>query len=242
LAKAPTTPAISSTTPHAISARRTPGTGRTPGSGRTPGTGRTYRNPLENVPTGRRTAPTTPHAIRAQQQERARNAIPLSARKRLVVRRETPRGMMRELSKLLAKTSKAAEESPQVDESQLRRRIRGLDDDSDDEIPRDVPRLSIPFNEDDDSFHEAPRFSMDMRMDEDEQTMHSVELGRDRLSRGSYGRLSEVNDLTALGLDVSNVLDETIALGGDGEFTFRAPLEEVTRELDLEYDVQPLVK
>jgi hypothetical protein len=158
-----------------------------------------------------------------------------------VVRRETPRGMMRELSKLLAKTSKAAEESPQVDETQLRRRIRGLDDDSDDEIPRDVPRLSIPFNEDDDSFHEAPRFSMDMRMDEDEQTMHSVELGRDRLSRGSYGRLSEVNDLTAFGLDVSNVLDETIALGGDGEFTFRAPLEEVTRELDLEYDFQPLL-
>ncbi|USP82798.1 hypothetical protein yc1106_10072 [Curvularia clavata] len=194
----------------AISAGPTPG--RTPVV-RTPGTGRTPRGgPATRPLTSRRIAPTTPHAIRALRERANAARTPGNNRRRSGrIQRETPRDLLRDLSRALARTSRPVEPSPQV----LPRRPRhsALDlPDVEDGPPVAAPRLSMPLenmydDDDDDSFHSAPpRQSLlpDLPDDVDGGTVQSLEFGRRAISedpRSMYGRRQSERfaDLSELG-------------------------------------------
>ncbi|KAJ6444033.1 subtilisin [Purpureocillium lavendulum] len=146
----------------------------------------------------------TPHATaarRALHQRRTAMFTPGKNRRRsLREQRETPMGILRNLSKVLAPTSQpVVSSSPRGKPSS----IPPIPEESDDELPIDPPRLSLPL-EDDDSDLQPPRSS-----GLEDLTMGSVERPRrayseqpgSRLSRGSYGsvRSSDIfnNDPTA---------------------------------------------
>ncbi|EUC41272.1 hypothetical protein COCMIDRAFT_29923 [Bipolaris oryzae ATCC 44560] len=195
----------------AISAGPTPGSRRTPLI-RTPATGRTPRGgPATRPLPSRRIAPTTPHAIRALRERANAARTPGNNRRRSGrIQRETPRDLLRDLSRALARDSRPVEPSPQV----LPRRPRhsALDlPDVEDGPPMAAPRLSMPlenmYDDDDDSFHSAPpRQSLlpDLPDDVDGGTVQSLEFGRRAISedpRLMYGgRQSErFGDLSELG-------------------------------------------
>lgn len=151
---------------------------------------------------GNNNAP-TPHAKAARQAlNQRRNALftPGKNRRRsLMEQRETPMGLLRNLSRALAPKSKpvATSSSPHEQPSSI---APIHEEDDDDELSIDRPRLSLPL-EDQDSDLQPPRSS---GLEEENYTVQSIELPRralseqqgPRLSRGSFGdaRISDFFD------------------------------------------------
>ncbi|KAI0125071.1 centromere kinetochore component CENP-T-domain-containing protein [Xylariales sp. AK1849] len=149
----------------------------------------------------RRTA-ATPHAraaIRAMDQRRRTIFTPGRARRRsLRDQRETPRDILRNLSRVLAPTSTAvpstSSSSPDnADDTLSPVAEDGGEDDDDDDFPIERPRFSLPLQEDDDddSDLKVPRSS---GLEDENYTAQSIELprrawseGPSRLDRGSLG-------------------------------------------------------
>ncbi|KAI1351085.1 centromere kinetochore component CENP-T-domain-containing protein [Xylaria sp. FL0043] len=135
----------------------------------------------------RRNNVATPHAraaIRAMDQRRAALFTPGRTRRRsLREQRETPRDLLRNLSRVLAPTSKvvsssSSPESPGRDgNSTLPSFAEEEDIDDDDDFPIERPRFSLPLGpeEDDDDDLKPPRLS---GLEEDNYTMQSIELPR----------------------------------------------------------------
>jgi len=149
-------------------------------------------------------------------------------RRSLREQRETPMGILRNLSKVLAPTSQpVVSSSPRGKPSS----IAPIPEESDDELPIDQPRLSLPLD-DDDSDLQPPRSS-----GLEDITMGSVEKPRrayseqpgSRLSRGSYGSVRSS--------DIFNN-DPTADLGRPSDFFpgFLEDLEERPEAADLTYD------
>ncbi|KAH3920907.1 hypothetical protein HBI56_010260 [Parastagonospora nodorum] len=193
----------------AASAGPTPGSRKTPLL-RTPGTGRTPRGgPATRPLPSRRVAPTTPHAIRALRERANAARTPGNNRRRSGrVQRETPRDILRDLSRALARDTKPVEPSPQADRRRTRHSALDLPDVEDGPDPA-APRLSMAIDDmyDDDSYHEHPprqSFLPDLPDDVDGGTVQSLEFGRRAISedpRFMYpGRISErFADLSELG-------------------------------------------
>ncbi|EOA85660.1 uncharacterized protein SETTUDRAFT_111616 [Exserohilum turcica Et28A] len=214
----------------AISVGPTPGSRRTP-LVRTPATARTPRGgPATRPLPSRRTAPTTPHAIRALRERANAARTPGNNRRRSGrVQRETPRDLLRDLSRALARDSRPVEPSPQVLPQRPRHSALDLPD-VDDGPPMAAPRLSMPLenmyddDDDDDTIHSAPpRQSIlpDLPDDVDGGTVQSLEFGRRAISedpRLMYGgRQSErFGDLSELG-----AVEEELEV--DGTFINRRP-------------------
>ncbi|KAF2703897.1 hypothetical protein K504DRAFT_462973 [Pleomassaria siparia CBS 279.74] len=202
------------TTPHRRAASAGPTSGGRPTPNiviRTPGTAaRTPRGGPTRHTSARRNAPTTPHAIRAlRERANAARTPGLHRRRSGRVQRETPRDMLRDLSRVLARDTRPVQPSPQDRRSS---RNAALDlPDVEDGPELVAPRLSMPLGDmyDDDSFHDAPpRRSLlpYLPNDVDNGTVQSLEFGRRALSedpRMMYGtRLSErFADLNELGIE-----------------------------------------
>ncbi|OCL02758.1 hypothetical protein AOQ84DRAFT_382334 [Glonium stellatum] len=209
---------------------RTPNiTVRTPGTAaRTPRVGLSARPILT-----RRTAPTTPHAIRALRERANAARTPGQSRRRSGrVQRETPRDTLRDLSRILARTTKPIQPSPQSEQPTARNPALDDFDEGPDPI---APRLSMPLNDmyDDDSFHEAPpRQSLlpDLPEDVDNQTIQSLEAGRRAVSEDPRARFStrfsdRFADLNELGIDAASEFEI------DGPFINRRPAIDDDRAL-----------
>ncbi|KAI0509245.1 centromere kinetochore component CENP-T-domain-containing protein [Xylaria bambusicola] len=176
-------------TPKVVATPNRRGISAEPASGRPPASAR--RN---NV--------TTPHAraaIRAMDQRRAALFTPGRARRRsLREQRETPRDLLRNLSRALAPTSRVISSSSSPDSS-TRDNEATLpsfpeeDEDDDDDFPIERPRFSLPLGpeeDDDDDDLKPPRLS---GLEEDNYTMQSIELPRravmDNTIRSSLGSM-----------------------------------------------------
>ncbi|KAI1427154.1 centromere kinetochore component CENP-T-domain-containing protein [Xylaria sp. FL1777] len=150
----------------------------------------------------RRNNVTTPHAraaIRAMDQRRAALFTPGRARRRsLREQRETPRDILRNLSRVLAPTSQALSSSSSPDssardgDSTLPPFAEDDEGDDDDDFPIERPRFSLPLGpeDDDDDDLKPPRLS---GLEEDNYTMQSIELPRraitDNTIRSSLGSM-----------------------------------------------------
>lgn len=213
----PSTPlrrASSAGPPSQKSTRRTPaGQSRTPGAAQ-----RVYGS-------GKRPVAVTPHGYAARRELEARRAglTPGKERRRSgIQKRETPRDTLRALSRILAPKSQAIVPTPQGS--------RGLnvnfrlpeEDDLDDGIELERPRLSLAIDDDDDddSLLLPPQSA---GLEDENFTVQSVELGRRAVSeqplrrfpRGSFGsvRLSDqFADLNQLGFD-GDAYDSSIVAG-----------------------------
>lgn len=132
--------------------------------------------------------------------------------------------------------------SPDVPQT-TRSRVAYDDLDDGPDIPR--PRLSMPLNEDDDSFHEAPpRLSLAME-DMEDATLHSIEGGRRAVSEDPRPRLSMArlrlserfgDELEALSEHDAEVYDETIGplmFNGEAEDALD---QDITNRFGEEYD------
>lgn len=148
--------------------------------------------------------PNTPHAraaIRAIDQRRAALFTPgRVGRRRSIARereRETPRDLLRNLSRVLAPTSTAVSSSssspgPNANNDSTLQTL--MEEDDDDDFPIERPRFSLPLDRDDedDSELKPPRSSI---LEDENYTVQSIELPRrawseaplSRLDRGSYG-------------------------------------------------------
>ncbi|ORY60513.1 centromere kinetochore component CENP-T-domain-containing protein [Pseudomassariella vexata] len=149
----------------------------------------------------RRNPAATPHgraAIRARDQRRAALFTPGRARRQsLREQRETPRDLLRNLSRKLAPTSTAIDSSSSPDpnaDSTLSALAEGGEDDDDDEFPIERPRFSLPLDGDDDEDSELKPHRSSGLEDLDNYTAQSIELprrawseGPSRLDRGSLG-------------------------------------------------------
>ncbi|KAL1612117.1 hypothetical protein SLS60_000340 [Paraconiothyrium brasiliense] len=161
-------------------------------------------------------APTTPHAIRALRERANAAKTPGHVRRRSGrVQRETPRDLLRNLSRVLARDSQPIQPTPQAKSGPSRHSALDLPDIDDDEPA--VPRLSMPLDDmyDDDSFNEEPPRQSILaplpEYDYDNGTVQSIEFGRrarsedPRLDRLFNKRISEqygeLNDLTINGED-----------------------------------------
>ena len=144
---------------------------------------------------------TTPHAraaIRAMDQRRAALFTPGRTRRRsLREQRETPRDLLRNLSRVLAPTSKvvrtsSSPDTPAGDNDATLPPFAEEDEDEDDDFPIERPRFSLPLGpeEDDDDDLKPPRLS---GFEEDNYTMQSIELPRraimDNTIRSSLGSM-----------------------------------------------------
>ncbi|KAK6206128.1 hypothetical protein LQW54_007848 [Pestalotiopsis sp. IQ-011] len=169
----------------------------------TPGAATPSRRAISADPTSggrrsasaRRPAAATPHAraaIRTIDQRRRTIFTPARARRRsLRDQRETPRDILRNLSRLLAPASQpvhSSSSSSPGDDSRttLTPVAEGRDDDDDDDdddFPIERPRFSLPLREDDDddSDLKAPRLS---GLEDENFTSASIELPRRALSEG----------------------------------------------------------
>ncbi|KAJ4386748.1 hypothetical protein N0V93_009646 [Gnomoniopsis smithogilvyi] len=175
-------------------------------------------------------APTqfTPHgraAIRALDSRRAAindiNTPGRNRRRSMRDQRETPRDILRALSKTLAPKSKTISstssssspgDDPTVGGARVRGRIGGRrgrrgqvvipenPEDSDDEFPIDRPRFSLPIDEDVDSDDDLPRPPRSSGLEdlEDNYTMQSIEMPRRAtigLSQGRHSMRMSMGDL-----------------------------------------------
>jgi hypothetical protein len=174
----------------------------------------------------RRPIAVTPHGRAAQRELDLRRAgfTPGKDRRRSGrQQRETPRDILRQLSRHLAPRSYPTVPTPQaVDSSTLRARRIADDGDMDDGSDIERPRLSLPLGDDEDDDDDSLLLPPQSAGLEDENfTIQSVELPRratselplGRLSRGSFGsiRMSDVfADINQLGrggqLDESSFL------------------------------------
>lgn len=211
----------------AASAGPTPGSRRTPNiTVRTPGT--TARRSANRPIPSRRAAPTTPHAIRAlRERANAARTPGLHRRRSGKIQRETPRDILRDLSRVLAPITRPVEPSPLATGPAPRNpALEDIEDGPDPVAPRLSLALGDLYDDDDDSFHEAPprrSFLPDLPDDADTGTMHSVEFGRRALSEDPRmmfsTRVSErFADLNELGVDAGSELEI------DGPFITRRPL------------------
>ncbi|KAI1632337.1 hypothetical protein F4809DRAFT_102411 [Biscogniauxia mediterranea] len=150
---------------------------------------------------GRRNAAATPHAraaIRALDQRRAALFTPGRARRRsLREQRETPRDVLRNLSRVLAPgttavSSSSSSSSPNKSHGNLTLPDINDDDfDDDDEFPIERPRFSLPLgpedDDDDDSELKPPRLS---GLEDENYTATSIELPRRAWNEAPLGRTS----------------------------------------------------
>jgi hypothetical protein len=199
---------------------------------------------LDRTPAGvqqggstRRANALTPHARAAFRENELRRAAALTPgrdrRQSGRQQRETPRDVLRALSRALAPNTRPIEVTPQIDApSRAQRTAAGINDGLDDGPEPTRPRLSMNLgndDEDDDSFLLPPQRSAGF-VDEDDLTQRSVELPRravselpgGRLSRGSFGsiRTSEnFRDLIELGLSAEDAeaLDSSFIQQGNFE-------------------------
>ncbi|KAI9795469.1 MAG: hypothetical protein M1833_006999 [Piccolia ochrophora] len=171
------------------------------------------RGPSRPTPS-RRGAPTTPHAIRALQQRRAAALTPGRDRRRSGrLQRETPRDLLRNLSRVLAPATRQVDRSPEAQLAHEKASPFPHSIDFDDEPDLPAPRMSMRLDEDDDDEDDSlplppPRLSIGL--DDENDTQRSVEMPRRayseqpgrRFSRDSFGglRLSDrFADLNELG-------------------------------------------
>ncbi|KAI0468952.1 centromere kinetochore component CENP-T-domain-containing protein [Xylaria cf. heliscus] len=153
-------------------------------------TPRATTTPNRQPPSSRRSASarrnnaSTPHgraAIRAMDQRRAALFTPGRTRRRsLREQRETPRDILRNLSRVLAPTSQvlSSSSSPESSADATLPPLAEEDEgDDDDDFPIERPRFSLPLGpeEDDDDDLKPPRLS---GLEEDNYTMQSIELPR----------------------------------------------------------------
>ncbi|MCJ1274502.1 hypothetical protein MMC21_002298 [Puttea exsequens] len=156
-----------------------------------------------------RSNPTTPHAIRAMQQRRATPGW--DRRKSGRMQRETPRDVLRNLSRVLVPVSRMTDPVSVSTQTRLNNYKETADENFHDELDLPQPTFSIAIDDDifeEDSLPDAPpRFSMPL--DDIENTRASIEVGRratsdrmhDRVSRGSFGstrasdRFTNISDL-----------------------------------------------
>ncbi|KAI0883844.1 uncharacterized protein GGS22DRAFT_26599 [Annulohypoxylon maeteangense] len=203
--------------------------------------------------------PNTPHAraaIRAIDQRRAALFTPgRVGRRRSLARereRETPRDLLRNLSRVLAPTSTAVSSSssspgPNANNSSTLQTL--IEEDDDDEFPIERPRFSLPLDHDDeyDSELKPPRSSI---LDDENYTVQSIELPRRQYTenlmgrdRGSYGsvRMSdfigpEIDDAddNDVGIDSGffppPALDDTGEVAMDEDAIFERVDEETRRQ------------
>ncbi|UNI24249.1 hypothetical protein JDV02_010012 [Purpureocillium takamizusanense] len=175
----------------------------------------------------------TPHATaarRALHQRRTAMFTPGKNRRRSIrEQRETPMGILRNLSKVLAPTSQPVLSSSPRGKPPS---VAPIPEESDDELLIDQPRLSLPLDDDDDSDLQPPRSS-----GLEDITLGSVEKPRrayseqpgSRLSRGSFGSVRSS--------DIFNN-DPTADLGRASDFFpgFLEDLQERPEAADLTYD------
>jgi hypothetical protein len=174
----------------------------------------------------------TPHGRAAMREMEARRAGFTPGRDRRQSewqrqQRETPRDILRALSRLLApKTKQTVPTPPEPVAAAGKVTIPGSEDFDDDEPEIQRPRLSLPIgeeDEEDDSLLEPPRSS---GLEDENVTVRSVELARratmergpGRLSRGSFGSIGmndQFADLNESGLDgVGGVFDSSVTVAG----------------------------
>lgn len=161
--------------------------------------------------------------------------------------RETPRDILRALSKTLAPKSKTISstssssspgDDPTVSGARVRSRVGGRrsrkgqvvipenPDDSDDEFPIDRPRFSLPIDEDADSDGDLPRPPRSSGLEdlEDNYTMQSIEMPRRAtigLSHGRHSMRMSMGDLQS---------DDGRDAGFDSAFFPRVDWDEETGE------------
>ncbi|KAF2235370.1 hypothetical protein EV356DRAFT_126720 [Viridothelium virens] len=196
----------------------------------------------------RREAPTTPRAIPAFERHRHAIATPSDRRRSGRLQRETPRDVLRPLSKLLSRNTQPIEPSPQAEST----KPSAVDDDWIDDPDLPAPRLSMPLNEleDDDSFHIDPPQMSSQFEDDDNITAQSfegprrafAEMGNSRLSRGSLGglRISDQFGDLKNAMDVSE-FDENVREDNDVTDTIpRLGLDDGTLTLNAEESTQEM--
>lgn len=193
---------------------------------RTPGTANKANG------SGRKAVVVTPHGRAAQRELDLRRAgfTPGKDRRRSGrQQRETPRDILRQLSRHLAPKTQPTVPTPEGQAAPLTRsRFRAQDEDDFDDGPElQRPRLSLPLDEDvdedDDSLLLPPRSA---GLEDENFTVQSVELGRravselppGRLDRGSFGsiRMSDVfADLneTMRGGPAGDIYDSSYVVG-----------------------------
>ncbi|TAQ83498.1 hypothetical protein B7494_g8185 [Chlorociboria aeruginascens] len=166
----------------------------------------------------------TPHGRAAIREVEARRAglTPAKDRRRSGrQQRETPRDVLRLLSRTLAPKTQPIVATPQGQHEPKGRFILPLQDDDDEPDP-ERPRLSMPLEEDEDDSLLLPPQSAGL--EDDNFTVQSVELPRraareqpDRLSRGSFGSIRTSDrfaDLNDMGLG-QHIFDSSFVGPGD---------------------------
>ncbi|ELR03210.1 hypothetical protein VC83_02332 [Pseudogymnoascus destructans] len=168
-------------------ARRTPGAQNITPGGYGPGS---TRRPTAATPHGRA-------AAREIEMRRAAALTPGKDRRRSgLQKRETPRDLLRQLSKRLAPGTIPVAALPEMQKAEGPRLPFTRLNDVDDEPAPTRPRLSMAIGDDEDDSLLLPPHS-DALLDDDNMTMRSVELPRravseqpgGRLSRGSFGSI-----------------------------------------------------
>ncbi|KAL3420196.1 hypothetical protein PVAG01_08696 [Phlyctema vagabunda] len=189
---------------------------------------------------GRKTNALTPHGRAAIREIESRRAVMTPGKDRRRSgrqQRETPRDVLRALSRTLAPKTERIISSPEpTPQPEGRFRIPALDD-LDDGIELERPRLSLPLDEDEDDDDDdslllpTPQLA---HLEEDNFTVQSVEMPRralneqpGRYARGSFGsirlsdRFGDLNDIGSGGLNYD--IDSSI-------------IEPGTFEDDVQYD------
>lgn len=234
---------------------------RTPTNFTTPNRRAISAEPSSNrLSASARRNPNTPHAraaIRALNQRRTALFTPgRVGRRRSLARereRETPRDLLRNLSRVLAPTSQAlsSSSSDPADNNDSTLQTLPEEGDDDDDFPIERPRFSLPLDRDDDDDSELkpPRSSI---LDDENYTVQSIELPRrawsenplGRLDRGSFGsvRMSDFagpeigdDDDNDIGIDSGffpppALDDDTAGLGLDEDAIFERMDEETRRQ------------
>ncbi|KAH7308448.1 centromere kinetochore component CENP-T-domain-containing protein [Stachybotrys elegans] len=148
---------------------------------------------------GRRNNAPTPHATaarRALHQRRTALFTPgKNRRKSQLQQRETPHGLLSNLAKALAPHSKRIVSSSSPREGTSSSIAPIMEEEDDDELPIDRPRLSLPIDDDDDDDDDDLQPPLSSGLENDNLTVQSIELPRrfiseppdSRLSRGSFG-------------------------------------------------------
>lgn len=169
----------------------------------------------------------TPHGRAAMREVEARRAglTPAKDRRRSGrQQRETPRDVLRMLSRTLApRTQPVVPTPPQAPGTTPRRVAFIAPEDLDDEPMPKRPRMSLPLDEDDDDDDESPMVPRSAGLEDEDFTIQSVEMPRRALSENAAGRfprqsfgsirLSEgFGDLNNLGPD--GAIDSSFNDGG----------------------------